>query len=272
MHSPLTVTEPVLRLARAHVMHKRFRPFVHPFVYRLFCLQARIDQPQALARHNSWLFGVNCARPVSLMNADHGHRDGGNLMLWLHETVSQVGVTLPGGAVWLQCFPRLFGYVFNPVSFWYLYDENGELRVIVAEVNNTFGQHHFYVLTAPQSQAIDSGASVTCQKVFHVSPFCPVAGHYTFGYVVNRKVTRMVIDYYDDEALTEPLIHTAIATEPRPFSTGGLLAALLRMPLMTIGVMARIHWHAFKLWRRGAKFHRLPDLPTEEVTTNQRPL
>jgi len=266
------VTGPVLRLARAHVMHKRFRPFVHPFVYRLFCLQARIDEPEALARHTSWLFGVNRSRPVSLMNADHGYRDGGDLMQWLKETTAQAGVAMPGGAVWLQCFPRLFGYVFNPVSFWYLYDKAEALKVIVAEVNNTFGQCHHYVLTEPESQAIESGASLTCQKVFHVSPFCPVKGHYRFDYVVNRKVTRMAIDYFDDSALAEPLIHTAIATESRPFTTRTLLAAVLRMPLMTFGVMVRIHWHALKLWRRGAKFHPLPDLPTDEVTTNQRSL
>jgi uncharacterized protein len=272
MHSPPHTTEPVLRLARAHVMHKRFRPFVHPFVYRLFCLQARMDRPQDLARHNSWLFGVNRSRPVSLMNADHGFRDGGDLMDWLKATTEHAGVAMPGGAVWLQCFPRLLGYVFNPVSFWYLYDKAEILRVIVAEVNNTFGQHHHYVLTNPEGGSINSDASMTCEKVFHVSPFCPVAGRYQFEYVVNQKLTRMTIDYYDDETRPEPLIHTAIATEAQPFSTSALFAAMLRMPLMTFGVMVRIHWQALKLWRRGAKFHRLPDLPTEEVTTNQRSL
>jgi hypothetical protein len=270
MLSPPNVTVPVLRLARAHVMHKRFRPFVHPFVYRLFCLQARIDKPEDLLRHNSWLFGFNRSRPVSLMNADHGYRDSGDLMDWLKATTNHAGVAMPGGAVWLQCFPRLLGYVFNPVSFWYLYDKTDALCVIVAEVNNTFGQHHHYVLTDPNGRAIETGASLICEKVFHVSPFCPVTGRYQFDYVVNKKVTRMSIDYYDDDALSEPLIHTAIATETYLFSTSALLAALLRMPLMTFGVMVRIHWHALKLWRRGAKFHRLPDLPTEEVTTNQR--
>ena len=128
------------------------------------------------------------------------------------------------------------------------------------------------MLTDPKGQAIESGASLTCEKVFHVSPFCPVTGHYQFEYVVNQKMTRMSIDYFDDETLSEPLIHSAIATETQPFSTSALLAAVLRMPLMTFGVMVRIHWHALKLWRRGAKFHRLPELPTEEVTTNQRSL
>jgi|AntAceMinimDraft_11_1070367.scaffolds.fasta_scaffold32778_2 hypothetical protein len=260
----------VLRLARAHVMHKRFRPFAHPFVYRLFCLQARIDRPQALQQHNSWLFGVNRSRPVSLMNADHGYRDGGDLMRWLEDTVNAVGVSRPAGAVWLQCFPRLLGYVFNPVSFWYLYDEQGQLRVIVAEVNNTFGQHHHYVLSNEDGGVIESGALLTCQKVFHVSPFCSVVGSYRFEYLVNRKVTRMTIDYFDDESQPDPLIHTAIAAEPERFTTANLLSAIIRMPWMTYGVIARIHWHALKLWRRGAKFHRLPALPSHEVTSNQR--
>lgn len=261
---------PVLRLVRAHVMHKRFRPFAHPFVYRLFCLQARMDKIEALESHNSWLFGVNRSRPVSLMNADHGYRDGSDLLVWLTDTISAVGVSKPDGAIWLQCFPRLLGYVFNPVSFWYLHDKQGGLRVIVAEVNNTFGQHHQYVLTGQAGAVIDSGAVLTCQKVFHVSPFCPVIGRYQFQYVVNRKVTRMTIDYFDDDKRPDPLIHTAIAAEPRPFSTRGLLGAVFRMPLMTYGVIAKIHWHAFKLWRRGAKFHRLPTLPSNEVTSNQR--
>lgn len=117
MLSPPLSNGPALRLARAHVLHKRFRPFVHPFVYRLFCLQARIDKPELLSKHNSWLFGVNRSRPVSLMNVDHGFRDGGDLMEWLKSTTDRAGVAMPGGAVWLQCFPRLLGYVFNPVSF-----------------------------------------------------------------------------------------------------------------------------------------------------------
>lgn len=261
---------PVLRLAKAHVMHKRFRPFAHPFVYRLFCLQAKVNEPQALSAHNSWLFGFNRSRPVSLMNADHGYRDGGDLMVWLEETINAVGVSKPDGDVWLQCFPRLFGYVFNPVSFWYLYDKQGQLQVIVAEVNNTFSQHHQYVLTHESGAAIESGSVLACQKVFHVSPFCPVAGRYRFEYVVNRKVTRMTIDYFDNDTQSQPLIHTAIATEPRAFTTRGLLAAVVRMPLMTYGVIVKIHWHALKLWRRGAKFHRLPALPSDEVTSNQR--
>ena len=259
-----------IQLCQAHITHKRMRPFKHPFFYTLFCLRVRLDATDALGQYNSWLFGINRPRPVSLMNADHGYRDGSNLMVWLEQTLTAANVAWPGGAVWLQCFPRMFGYVFNPVSFWYLYDQSQNLRVLVAEVNNTFGQRHHYVLTQPDFGVISSGAALVCQKVFHVSPFCAVKGHYRFEYTSSTRAERIAIDYFDDPAEIEPLIHTAIAAKPATFNTAGLLRAVLRMPLMTFRVMVRIHWHAFKLWRQGAKFHRLPELPDQEVTTNQR--
>ena len=266
----------VLRLCPARVWHMRLRPFKHPLNYDVFSLRLRMDQPEQLAQQTSWLFGVNRRRLVSFMNADHGYRDGSDLNRWLADTLAHAGVDHPGGAVWLQTFPRLLGYVFNPVSFWYLENAKGELRVIVAEVNNTFGQHHHYVLTSPDDTPIQSGQVLTCQKVFHVSPFCPITGHYRFERVIKTQhngqtVDRMTIDYFDDEAVQEPIIRTGIAVKPEPFTTAGLFKAFLRMPFMTFGVMVRIHWHAFKLWRGGAKFHKLPDLPNQTVTSNQEP-
>jgi hypothetical protein len=261
----------VLRFCPARVWHKRLRPFKHPLNYDVFNLRLRIDATDALQRQTHWLFGFNRRRLVSFMNADHGYRDGGDLNVWLADTLASVNVTHPGGAVWLQTFPRVLGYVFNPVSFWYLHDAAGAVRVIVAEVNNTFGQHHHYVLTAEDGREIQSGQVLTCRKVFHVSPFCPVTGHYRFERVVSERSDRMTIDYFDDESLADPIIRTGIAVEPEPFTTGRLLRAVLRMPFMTFAVMLRIHWHALKLWRGGATFHRLPDLPTETVTSNQEP-
>ena len=266
----------VLQFCPAKVWHVRLRPFKHPLNYDVFSLRLRMDKPDELATQTSWLFGFNRRRPVSFMNADHGYRDGSDLGVWLADTLAVAGVAHPGGAVWLQTFPRMLGYVFNPVSFWYLYDKQDDLRVIVAEVNNTFGQHHHYVLTAPSGERIQSGQVLSCQKVFHVSPFCPVTGQYRFERVVNQQqdgqtVDRMTIDYFDDATIDEPIIRTGIAVKPEPFTTVALLNAFLRMPLMTFGVMVRIHWHAFKLWRGGAKFHKLPELPNQVVTSNQEP-
>lgn len=243
---------------------------MHRFAYRVFCLRLRIDRPDALSASNNWLFGVDRRRPVSFMSADHGARDGSDLAGWLRATVESAGVALPGGAVWLQCFPRLFGYVFNPVSFWFLHDPQGALRVLVAEVNNTFGQRHQYVLTAPGGGPITDSIALVCNKVFHVSPFCPVSGAYVFRVDQRAQAMRVAIDYHDPATVTEPLLHTAIVVQPQPLTTRALLRAMITAPLMTLGVIVRIHLQALKLWRKGAKYHPVPALPRDEVSTNAK--
>ena len=262
------MTESALLLCRGRVMHARLRPFVHRFVYRVFCLRLRIDQPAQLARSTNWLFGFECARPISFRAQDHGARDGTELMTWLSRTLVASDVHFELGAVWLQCFPRVLGYVFNPVSFWLVHDRAGALRALVAEVNNTFGQRHQYVLTAPNLAPIGATTKLACQKVFHVSPFCDVAGHYRFELDERAGQPRLAIDYFDDEQELQPLLRTAIVVQPQPLRTRALLAAFLTMPMMTLGVMLRIHVQAFKLWRRQAKYRPVPALPADEVTHN----
>ncbi len=259
---------PVVQLCLGRVMHVRLRPFIHRFVYRVFCLRLRIDQPLALTHLNSWLFGVEQPRPVSFWSSDHGARDGSGLMAWLTTQLRQAGLEFELGAVWLQCFPRVFGYVFNPVSFWFIHDRQGNLRVLLAEVNNTFGQRHQYLLTAENLDPIDQHTDLHCAKVFHVSPFCAVQGTYTFKLNERGTLKRMSIDYYDAPEQHMPLLRTALVIQPGVFSTATLLKALGGMPMMTLGVMARIHWQAFKLWRRGAVYHPVPALPKEDLTTN----
>jgi DUF1365 family protein len=260
---------PLVKLGDAIVMHARLRPFVHRFVYRVFCLQIRLDQPEALNKLNTWLFGVNKKRPVSFMNADHGARDGSDLQVWLKQTLLSAGHNMPDGQIWLQCFPRIFGYVFNPVSFWLLHDQQGQLRFLLAEVNNTFGQKHQYVLSDAQGGALLADRPLTCEKVFHVSPFCPVQGQYKFAIQQTSKGEKISIDYFDDASIEQALVLTAITTQFQAFTMAALFKRLLHMPFMTFGVVARIHWQAFKLWRQGAKFHSTPPLPEHAVTTNK---
>jgi DUF1365 family protein len=260
---------PHIKLGDAIVMHARLRPFVHRFVYRVFCLQIRLDHPEGLSKLSSWLFGVNKKRVVSFMNADHGERDGSDLMVWLKQTLQSSGHEMPDGQVWLQCFPRIFGYVFNPVSFWMLHDRQGQLRLLLAEVNNTFGQKHQYVLSDAEGRGLQADCPLICEKVFHVSPFCPVQGQYKFAIQQTPKGEKISINYFDDPTIEQALVLTAITTQFQTFTTAALLRRLLHMPLMTFGVMVRIHWQAFKLWRQGAKFHSTPPLPKHAVTTNK---
>ena len=263
------MTEASILLCQGRVMHARLRPFVHRFVYRVFCLRLRLDRPVDLIGCTNWLFGYECARPVSFRARDHGARDGSDLMQWVASVLDASEVRFELGAVWLQCFPRVFGYVFNPVSFWLLHDRQGILRAVLAEVNNTFGQHHQYVLTAKNLDPIDSSSSLACQKVLHVSPFCDVQGRYQFELDERVGQPRLAIDYFDGEAEQAiPLLRTAIVVRPQPLSIAGLLRALLTMPMMTFGVMLRIHIQAFKLWRQGAKYRSVPSLPKDEITHN----
>ena len=264
------MTDSGLELCHGRVMHARLKPFVHRFVYRVFCLRLRVDKLVALKQFNSWLFGVDCKRLVSFQTRDHGPKDGSALSPWLAKTLQESGISLEIGAVWLQCFPRVFGYVFNPVSFWFIHDRQGELRVLLAEVNNTFGQCHQYVLMAPNLEAIQEHTTLECRKVFHVSPFCDVSGTYRFKLSQRGHQMRMAIDYCD--AIDDPsvLLKTAIVVQAKPFSTARLLRRLLSSPMMTFGVMWRIHWQAFKLWRKGAQYRSVPPLPAEEVTNNRK--
>ena len=269
-HAHATQPLQALELCKGQVMHARMRPFVHRFFYRVFCLRLRIDQPQALARFNSWLFGINCTRLVSFWSKDHGDCDGSDLYAWIKNKLIESGVQCEVGAVYLQCFPRMMGYVFNPVSFWFIHDKEGVLRAMLAEVNNTFGQRHQYLLTAPGQGAIDADTRLACVKVFHVSPFCAVQGHYLFKYTDQDRTKRVVIDYYDSPEQDTPMLLTAITTQSGVFTTRRLLAALVSMPMMTLGVMFRIHLQAFKLWRKGARYHPLPALPQDTLTTNHK--
>jgi len=264
------MTEGAIELCQGRVMHARLRPFVHRFVYRVFCLRLRIDTPRALQSYNSWLFGVERARPVSFWSEDHGSHDGSDLYEWIKQQLAQTSLDFEVGAVTLQCFPRVFGYVFNPVSFWFVHDKHGQLRVLLAEVNNTFGQKHQYLLNAQTLNPIDEDTELECMKVFHVSPFCAVVGSYRFKYSHRSGNQRVSIDYHDLPEHAVPLLRTAIVTQAEPLTTRRLFFTVLSMPMMTVGVMLRIHIQAFKLWRKGARYHSVPALPTQELTTDKK--
>lgn len=259
-------TDGLIELMRARVLHARTRPVTHRFTYPVFCLRLRIDQAARYDGRASWLFGVNRRRPVAFHYADHGARDGGDPMAWLQSRLDMAGVDIDVGAVWLQCFPRLFGYVFNPVSFWHVHDTDGNLRVLVAEVNNTFGERHQYVLRAPDGGAIQDGQPLQSDKAFHVSPFCEVTGIYRFRIGSGNGARSAIIDYYDDPGEARPLLHTSIRGDSVPMSTAGLARAVAAMPFMTLGVVWRIHWQALRLYLRKVRFHRKPPAPAAEVT------
>lgn len=236
------------KLFLGHVMHRRLRPAVNAFVYPVFYVQVSLRDADAA---NGALFGVDRSRVLSLRREDHGPRDGSPLLPWIEHLLAERGLPTDGDIV-LQTFPRLFGYVFNPVSFWFCHNRLGQLIAVLAEVNNTFGEHHDYLLYNPDGSPLRDGQELRADKLFHVSPFNRIEGRYRFRFHLDRAVPLARIDYDDAEG---ELLLTSISGKPQRLSTKVLLGALLRQPLMTFGVIARIHWQALKLWLKGVPFH-----------------
>ncbi|MBP0598679.1 DUF1365 domain-containing protein [Herbaspirillum sp. LeCh32-8] len=239
-------------ILRGQVMHQRLRPTPHRFVYPVFCV--RVDLDRAAQAGNAW-FGVDRRRLMSVRMRDYGPRDGSDLAAWVRARVRGVGIDADG-AIWLQTFPRMFGFVFNPVSFFLCHDARGDLRAVLAEVNNTFGRTQHYLLSAPDGAAIVERTRLSCSKLMHVSPFCEVSGFYRFRFRDRGDSALVGIDYYDqgqagDAAPTqEPLMRTSIGGRLQPMTSASALAALCAQPLLTVGVVARIHWQALLLWKK----------------------
>jgi uncharacterized protein len=240
------------------VMHRRVRPTAHQFGYGVFFLRvplAVLATPQSIDA--KW-FSVDRFNLLSIRIADYGARDGGSLETWARALLDKHGITQADGEIVLQTFPRLLGYVFNPISLFYCFDKSGALRATICEVNNTFGDHHHYLVAHDDARAIEANDWLSARKLLHVSPFCEVRGHYRFRFEQTSARAFAQIDYYDGALDADKLIVTTLHGEPRPLTAAASLGAFLAYPLMTISVIARIHWQAFKLWRKRVPFFANP--------------
>lgn len=257
---PAIVNEPFAPqagLVVGHVRHLRLRPVQHGFTYPTFSVLLPMQawaagHAQPALPRNRWSW-------ISFHDADHG-RGGPDALAWLRSLLSEHGVHDADGEIWLQTYPRIFGFVFKPVSFWYCHRADGGLRAVVAEVNNTFGERHCYLLDGAD---VGWGRTLQAGKAFHVSPFFAVQGGYRFRFA--RTGTRLVarVEHFDEQGT---LLVTSIGGEVRPLDAKGLRSALHRAPLLTLGVFARIHWQALRLWLKRVPFHRKPAPPAAAVT------
>ena len=244
------------------VVHKRLRPFVHTLDYSVFSLLLDIDRLEETARQ-SRLLTYNRPGVVSFYDKDHGPRDGSPIRPWLDRILAAHGIEEPIGPVRLLCFPRLWGYVFNPLSIYYCYRPDGRLAVVLYEVCNTFGEWHGYLLKADTPHA-DDPIRQTTEKVFHVSPFMPVDGQYAFTLKPPGERLSLTIRYQDGDGRDRMIArHMGKRSD---LTRAALIQALLKHPLMTWKVTAGIHWEALKLWLKGAVYHPKPAPPEHEIT------
>lgn len=238
------------------VRHTRSRPVRNAFAYPTYFLMLPL---RSLPRDGSGVLAHN--RPAALSFFDRDHGDGGDDALgWLDALLQAEGIDDASGEVWLHCYPRVWGYTFKPVSFWYCHRADGSLRTIVVEVNNTFGERHCYLLDRPAY-----GVELRADKVLHVSPFCSLAGGYRFRFMVDGERSQTVarIDYDDGAGV---LLQTSVAGALEPLTAPAIRRALWRYPAMTFGVIGRIHWQALKLWSKRMRFFRKPPPPDVFLT------
>ncbi len=261
-HVATTVTAPralsmaVPAIVHGDVTHRRSRPARHAFTYPAFCLRLPLSQ---LATIESRGIAHNRRGAVSFHDRDHGPCDGRPLLPWIRALLAAEGVVADGEIV-LHAFPRMLGYVFNPVSFWVCHDRAGAVRAVLCEVRNTFGERHLYLLARADGAPLASGATLAARKVFHVSPFCDVKGRYAFRFHFGAERWLARIDYFDVDGI-EPLLETWISGQAEALTPAATRGLAWRYRLFTFGVVARIHWQALQLWLKRVPYFTKPAPP-----------
>jgi DUF1365 family protein len=250
-------------IVHGQVMHHRLRPAANRFVYAAFCLRLPLSRLGELERRG---LALNRKASVSFHERDHGARDGSPLLPWIRSLLRRNGIEADGEVV-LHAFPRVLGYVFNPVSFWVCHGADGCIRAVLAEVNNTFGERHNYLLANPDGSPLASGRTLGARKRLHVSPFCEVRGDYEFRFHFEGERWLARIDYFDRKGSERrPLIATAISGRAEPLTPESVRGLLRRYGWFTAAVVARIHWQALRLWLKRVPFFTKPTPPLEETS------
>ena len=236
-------------LLSGKVRHKRSRPQTYELEHDVFYLALDLAELDLVSRALR-LLGRNRANVLSFRDSDHWLPPADDLQASVNEHLRGEGIDAADWRITLIATPRVLGYQFNPASFYLCRDEDDQLRIVVVEVHNTHGERRLYTLR-PESE---QGAFVrSFDKDFYVSPFIDMDARYTFRIIDDDERIRIAITETEH---SEPLLTATMVAERGPLNDRALVRTMLRIPLATQKTIVAIHLHAFRMWRRGLRFHR----------------
>ena len=241
------------------VFHKRHIPFEHAFTYRVFTVLVDLDELPELSKCLKWL-SFNRFNLFSLYNKDHARRDGSEIRPWIETAARAKNIDIEGGKIYMLTFPRVLGYVFNPITLYFCYNRDGALKAVLHQVKNTFGEQHGYLLPVQNNEDI---VKQECAKIFHVSPFIQMDCEYKFRF----RAPEDTLDLSIHQFTADGKILTALWDGTRQkLSDRNLLKTLITHPFLTLKIIIGIHVEALHLWRKGAKYIPKPAPPDKEIT------
>ena len=227
------------------VIHKRFKPKEHYFKYNVFSLLIDLNELEEINKYIKF-FSYNKFNIISFYDKDHGDRDGSSIKLWVKKNLRNIGIMTEDISIKLLCYPRIFGYVFNPLSTYFIYNKHSELISIFYEVKNTFGEQHTYIFKAQDEKTVQN----KCTKKFYVSPFIEMDCEYHFKTLNPREQLSVVINQNDKDG---KLLFASQDGISKDFNNKNLILSYLTHPLMTFKIIGAIHYEAFKLWAKRIK-------------------
>ncbi|MBM5782094.1 MAG: DUF1365 domain-containing protein [Pelagibacterales bacterium] len=251
-------------LCYASVFHKRLLPSVNEFCYNVFYLLIDISKTKELETR---FLSLNKFNIFSFYNQDHCKPNNTNLEVWIREILTQNNLNHKIQQIFLLTHPRILGYVFNPVSFWFCLNEKEELIAVLAEVNNTFGENHNYLIFNQNHAPISSEQWIIAEKEFHVSPFFKVSGSYKFRFIFTKTKVAAYIDYFEKDSSKQLITNVVCAKENLQDKT--LLKAFLTIPFLTLKLIVLIHWQALKLLFKKNKYIPKPIQKNHNLTLSK---
>ena len=229
------------------VTHTRFKPVRHFLKYKTFSLLIDLDEINELDSRIS-IFSHNKFNVFSFYDKDHGERDGSNLKEWVLTNIRKFNIEGKINKIKILCYPRIFGYVFNPLSIFYCY-ENDKLKAIFYEVKNTFNEQHTYIFKIKNKDVITQ----KCKKRFYVSPFMDMETYYNFKLINPNNKLSVFIKQTD---LTGTILTATQTGDKKEFNFKQLIKNFFKYPLMTIKIISSIHYEALLLWKKGAIYRK----------------